>query len=90
MEDLVYIDDLQVIIYTTIAPKTSQIFITSMIKTENKTSSSDIDAPAAPRGVEIITLEDLTQSAKNKKAEIAAKLQQEKAMQDSQMLTNHY
>lgn len=32
VEDLVYIDDLQILIYTTIAPKTSQIFITSLTK----------------------------------------------------------
>lgn len=32
VEDLVYIDDLQILIYTTIAPKTSQVFITSLSK----------------------------------------------------------
>jgi hypothetical protein len=28
VEDLVYIDDLEIIVYTTIAPKTSTIFVT--------------------------------------------------------------
>ena len=41
VEDLVYIDDLQILIYTTIAPKTSQIFITSLSKVQAKKSSDE-------------------------------------------------
>ena len=41
VEDLVYIDDLQILIYTTIAPKTSQIFITSLSKVQ--ASKEEID-----------------------------------------------
>ena len=32
MEDLIYIDDLEILIYTTIAPKTSSVFVTSVKK----------------------------------------------------------
>lgn len=32
VEDLIYIDDLEILIYTTIAPKTSTIFVTSAKK----------------------------------------------------------
>lgn len=35
VEDLIFIDDLEIIIYTTVAPKTSTIFITSLKKTSN-------------------------------------------------------
>ena len=41
VEDLVYIDDLQVIIYSTISPKTSTLFVTSLNKTEKPNSSED-------------------------------------------------
>ncbi len=34
IEDLIYIDDLEILIYTTIAPKTSTIFITHTKKPE--------------------------------------------------------
>lgn len=36
VEDLVYIDDLEIIIYTTISPKTSTIFVTHTKKLSNK------------------------------------------------------
>ena len=32
VEDLLYLDDLEVLIYTTVAPKTSSVFITSAKK----------------------------------------------------------
>lgn len=32
VEDLIYIDDLEILIYTTIAPKTSTIFVTNAKK----------------------------------------------------------
>jgi hypothetical protein len=32
VEDLIYVDDLEILIYTTVAPKTSAIFITSVKK----------------------------------------------------------
>ena len=32
VEDLIFIDDLEIIIYTTVRPKTSTIFVTSMTK----------------------------------------------------------
>ena len=35
VEDLVYIDDLQILIYTTVAPRTSKIFITSLEKSKS-------------------------------------------------------
>jgi len=33
IEDLIFIDDLEVVIYTTVRPKTSSVFITSLQKT---------------------------------------------------------
>ena len=41
VEDLVYIDDLQVIIYSTVSPKTSTLFVTSLNKTEKSNTSED-------------------------------------------------
>ena len=49
MEDLVYIDDLEVIIYTTISPKTSTIFVTHTKKQQ---------ATQGPK-VEIVTLQNI-------------------------------
>ena len=72
VEDLVYIDDLQVLIYTTIAPKTSQIFITSLNKVQaNKGDGEEKDS-------NVINLHELTEMSKEKKAEMTAKLEQEK------------
>lgn len=34
VEDLIFIDDLEIIIYTTVRPKTSNIFITSLQKSQ--------------------------------------------------------
>lgn len=34
VEDLIFIDDLEIIIYTTVRPKTSTIFVTSMCKAQ--------------------------------------------------------
>lgn len=34
VEDLIFIDDLEIIIYTTVRPKSSTIFITSMCKVQ--------------------------------------------------------
>ena len=34
VEDLVYIDDLEILVYTTISPKTSTIFVTHTKKNE--------------------------------------------------------
>lgn len=48
VEDLMYIDDLEVIIYTTVMPKTSTIFVTHTKKQEKKNK------------VEIITLKGLS------------------------------
>ena len=70
VEDLVYIDDLQILIYTTICPKTSQIFITSLSKVQANKDETDENA------VQVITLEDLTKASKQKKAKLAAKMEQ--------------
>ena len=34
VEDLIFIDDLEILIYTTVRPKTSNIFITSLQKSQ--------------------------------------------------------
>jgi hypothetical protein len=57
VEDLVYIDDLQVIIYSTISPKTSTLFVTSLNKTEKPNSSED-------GKLEILDLADLKDYSK--------------------------
>jgi hypothetical protein len=45
VEDLIFIDDLEIIIYTTIRPKTSLIFVTSMCKPKvDKKEISDKDS----------------------------------------------
>lgn len=49
MEDLVYIDDLEIIIYTTISPKSSTIFVTHTKK-----------ATSQPKELEVITLSSIT------------------------------
>lgn len=45
VEDLVYIDDLEILIYTTISPKTSTIFVSHTKKAESES-----------KGVEVLTL----------------------------------
>mmetsp|Transcript_43811 Transcript_43811/g.42297 ORF Transcript_43811/g.42297 Transcript_43811/m.42297 type:complete len:86 (+) Transcript_43811:1763-2020(+) len=51
IEDLIYIDDLEILIYTTIAPKTSTIFV-SHTKKQEKSSSSE-------QQVEVINLSNI-------------------------------
>jgi hypothetical protein len=41
IEDLIFIDDLEIIIYTTVRPRTSSIFITSMQKTQTIIKKSE-------------------------------------------------
>jgi len=41
VEDLIFIDDLEIIIYTTVRPKTSTVFITTMQKPQ-KSSNQNI------------------------------------------------
>lgn len=53
VEDLMYIDDLEVIIYTTVMPKTSTIFVTHTKKLEKK------------KKVEIITLKGFSEKVKS-------------------------
>ena len=53
VEDLMYIDDLEVIIYTTVMPKTSTIFVTHTKNLEKKNK------------VEIITLKGFSEKVKS-------------------------
>ena len=39
IEDLIYIDDMEILIYTTVAPKTSTIFVTHTKKIEKPDNS---------------------------------------------------
>jgi hypothetical protein len=55
VEDLIYVDDLEILIYTTVAPKTSAIFITSA----KKSSSSSSSKPE----VQVVTLGNVGQEA---------------------------
>lgn len=41
VEDLIFIEDLEMIIYSTVAPKTSTVFITSLKKVEKSDHGSD-------------------------------------------------
>ena len=41
VEDLIFIDDLEIIIYTTVRPKTSTIFVTSMTKAQKPLKKDD-------------------------------------------------
>jgi hypothetical protein len=66
VEDLIYIDDLEILIYTTVAPKTSSIFINSVKK-----------APSGDKGakVEVITLDKLNDDETRDQAAAAAEKQ---------------
>jgi len=55
VEDLIFIDDLEIIIYTTIRPKTSSIFITSMCKAQKQQQTYKVDSNQK----QIIELKDL-------------------------------
>lgn len=57
VEDLIFIDDLEIIIYTTVRPQTSTIFITSMCKTK-KTEKLEDDEDAKEKH-KYINLEEL-------------------------------
>jgi|LauGreDrversion4_2_1035121.scaffolds.fasta_scaffold122829_3 hypothetical protein len=61
VEDLVYIDDLEILIYTTISPKTSTIFVSHTKKLEASVESQ----------VEVVTLHQLSQKKEEKKQEEA-------------------
>ena len=43
VEDLIFIDDLEIIIYTTVRPKTSTVFITTMQKPHKASSANHSD-----------------------------------------------
>ena len=43
VEDLIFIDDLEIIIYSTVSPKTSVVFITSLKKSHKPDCKSDSD-----------------------------------------------
>jgi len=55
VEDLIYVDDLEILIYTTVAPKTSAIFITSAKKSSSSSSSKS--------EVQVVTLGNVGQEA---------------------------
>jgi len=54
VEDLIYIDDLEILVYTTIAPKTSTVFINTVKKAPTSASKSE---------VEVVTLDKVGASA---------------------------
>jgi len=66
VEDLIYIDDLEILIYTTVAPKTSSIFINTVKK-----------ASAGSKGskVEVITLDKLNDDEARDQTAAAAEKQ---------------
>ena len=57
VEDLIFIDDLEILIYTTVQPKTSTIFITSLQSQKgNKTENEQ----TKQRGkIEVVELQNL-------------------------------
>ena len=79
VEDLIFIDDLEIIIYTTVRPKTSTIFVTSMTKALKPQKRDDeannvvdlkmID-PLHPEDA-IANVKMANQKAKQKEAEVA-------------------
>lgn len=75
VEDLVYIDDLEILIYTTVAPKTSSVFITSVKKAPGSASKSD---------VQVITLESVGERTSEENAE------QSQSDKQASLITNYY
>jgi hypothetical protein len=67
VEDLIYIDDLEILIYTTVAPKTSSVFINSVKKAPG--------ADAKGEQVEVITLDKLGENEGREQAAAAAEKQ---------------
>lgn len=65
------------IIYTTIAPRTSKIFITSL-KKDSKGGEEDDEENSK----DFITLNDLTEASREQKARLAAKMEQAKQVQN--------
>ena len=55
VEDLIFIDDLEIIIYTTVQPKTSQVFITNLRKDPKLEQNLDDDE----NKVKVVHLKDL-------------------------------
>jgi len=74
VEDLIYIDDLELLVYTTIAPKTSTVFVNSVRKAPAAASSSN---------VEILTLDKVGTSG-DEDQEAA------RASEPSSLVTNYY
>ena len=84
VEDLIFIDDLEILIYSTVSPKTSNIFVTSLQKTAAAETTDD-----SQDNVRVIDLADL--GSKN-----LAQLQEQRIEDEAKknlqkdLLTNHY
>lgn len=74
VEDLIYIDDLEILIYTTIAPKTSTVFINSVKKAPSSASKPE---------VEIVTLDKVAANASDEQDAAQADKQ-------ASLVTNYY
>jgi hypothetical protein len=95
VEDLIYIDDLQVIIYSTVSPRTSTLWVTSLAKTEAKASKSEQEEKEKKLQKPIL-LGDLTQKSRTEELKELAELKKIKrkkkkeAEKAEQLVTNHY
>lgn len=58
VEDLIFIDDLEIIIYTTVRPKSSTIFVTSMCKSQKSVEPTS-------QGTKVIELSNLNEDIIN-------------------------
>lgn len=79
VEDLIFIEDLELVIYTTVAPKTSTAFITSLKKSGQKQVVAD--------GVQVIELGNINTQKLNDAEPISEVV---KSAQKQETMTNHY
>ena len=84
VEDLIFIDDLEMLIYSTVSPKTSTIFVTSLQK-----HKVDFRSKQKQENVQYVDLADV--GSKNYEELQQLKIQREVAKtQENDVMTNHY
>jgi hypothetical protein len=84
VEDLIFVDDLEVLIYTTVSPRTSTIFATSLQK--NRVEETGQNPCDDEKPVEFVSPDAIV--AREKEAKEPEKERRKAVQQD--LLTNHY
>lgn len=66
VEDLIFIDDLEILIYTTVQPKTSTIFITSLQSQKGNKNSQEEQSKKSRGKIQVVELGELNKMSQQK------------------------